>query len=175
MYVHVFTCNEPLLFTTGSNGSFSVFVDWLRSKLDEMRREKDGICECELCPVCDAVIDLFPGHQLFGGAADNVDKSTPLLLNHLRLKFHHLSGLLTSLLTPLTTSPISSLTTLDPLITELSQFYVTATTCHIVNPPFPHSFIPLFLHSQVTQVVIWCLRNGLLPVTTGNQYTITSS
>ena len=87
-----------------------------------------------------------PGYQLFSGSADAVDKSSSLLLRHLRSMFYHLSRLLTSLLTPLTSSQDPHLHQ-DPLVTELSGFYVTSTTCYTVCSPNPVS-IPL-LHSPI--------------------------
>ena len=72
----------------------------------------------------------FPGNRLFSGSAGPVDKSSSLLLTHLQSTFYHLSQLLASILTPLTSSPLSLD---DPVISELSGFYVTASNCHAVS------------------------------------------
>ena len=90
-------------------------------------------CVCVMCDMC------FPGLPLFSGAADSVDKSLLLHLNHLQLILYHLSRILTPLLLLLTSSP---LTTDDPLLANLSTFYVTATTSHMVISCF-HSAVPI--------------------------------
>jgi hypothetical protein len=127
-------------FTWSSGGgdiSFSVFLDWLRDKMEDMRNQKDHICQ-----------------QVFAGVADSTDKSADLLGN-LGLKFSLLSSLLASLLSPLTPPhPHLSLSTELPSdnthFNELSAFYITASSSHLV-----------------IQVLTWCLRNGLAPVSGG--------
>ena len=93
----------------------------------------------------------FLGNRLFSGSAGPVDKSSSLLLTHLQSTFHHLSRLLASILTPLTSSPLSSD---DPVISELSGFYVTASNCHAVSQcqHLPHLPISVFsiCHSPIS-------------------------
>ena len=100
----------------------------------ERERERESVCVCV-------------GHQLFSEvttATDSINK-TSLLLDHLRMKYSLFSNLLTSLLAPLSSSPhITQLSAEDTVLIELSQFYITATTSHmvLVSFPFCHNSIP---------------------------------